>query len=102
MLKEVGKEDIKSVGGKGANLGELLKLGIPVPSGFVITTSSFEKLIRDSNIEDTIHEVINNTDVNDAISLMDSSMKIKEMILSCRIPQEIEEKIRVLSRSNKQ
>ncbi len=93
MLKEVGKEDIKSVGGKGANLGELLKLGISVPSGFVITTSSFEKFIRDSNIGETINEIINNTDVNDAISLMDSSMKIKEMILSCRIPQEIEAKI---------
>ncbi|MEM2990533.1 MAG: PEP/pyruvate-binding domain-containing protein [Halobacteria archaeon] len=34
---ELTKEDIPLVGGKNANLGELIKAGIPVPPGFAIT-----------------------------------------------------------------
>jgi pyruvate,water dikinase len=90
-LDKVGKEDIKSVGGKGANLGQLLKYGIPVPSGFAVTTMSFEMLIRDSNIGDTIKEIIGHTDVDDAVALVESSNRIKQMILSCIMPKEIEE-----------
>ncbi len=35
--------DVNLVGGKGASLGEMVKMGIPVPSGFVITTEAFHK-----------------------------------------------------------
>ena len=34
-----GQEDLKNLlGGKGANLAEMRKLGLPVPSGFTIST----------------------------------------------------------------
>jgi len=37
-FKEINKEDVPSVGGKWANLGELLnKVKVPVPDGFAIT-----------------------------------------------------------------
>ena len=35
-LEDVRKEDVATVGGKAANLGELLSLGMPVPDGFVV------------------------------------------------------------------
>jgi pyruvate,water dikinase len=38
-FSEVGKEDLGLVGGKGANLGELTRAGIPVPPGFVLRSS---------------------------------------------------------------
>ena len=31
-LADVGREDIRLAGGKGANLGELLRAGFPVPA----------------------------------------------------------------------
>ncbi len=37
-LEEVTKDDIPIAGGKGANMGEMIRIGLPVPSGFVITT----------------------------------------------------------------
>jgi pyruvate,water dikinase len=37
---EVGKGDIASVGGKGANLGELTNARIPVPPGFIVTAQA--------------------------------------------------------------
>ena len=40
-LTEVGREDVGEVGGKGAGLGEMLRAGIPVPAGFVVTTAAY-------------------------------------------------------------
>lgn len=42
-LRTVGREDVGLVGGKGANLGELLRRGFPVPDGFVVTTRAFDE-----------------------------------------------------------
>ncbi len=33
--------DVATVGGKGANLGELTAAGLPVPPGFVVTASAY-------------------------------------------------------------
>jgi pyruvate, water dikinase len=41
MLDEVGRGDVGLVGGKGANLGELLGAGFPVPGGFVVTAAAY-------------------------------------------------------------
>ena len=35
-LKEVDKEDVGLVGGKGANLGEMIQAGFPVPDGLTV------------------------------------------------------------------
>jgi pyruvate,water dikinase len=42
---DVGIGDVASVGGKGANLGELLRAGIRVPEGFVVTTAAFRSAV---------------------------------------------------------
>lgn len=42
-LEEITIKDISTVGGKAASLGELTQLGIPVPSGFVVTAQAFTK-----------------------------------------------------------
>ena len=39
-LAEVGQGDLATAGGKGANLGELIRAGVRVPPGFVITTDA--------------------------------------------------------------
>ena len=57
-INEVGRGQIDQVGGKGANLGELIKSGIPVPPGFVVTTSSFKQFIEDNDIKDQIEQII--------------------------------------------
>ena len=39
-LRDFGRDDLSSSGGKGAYLGELVRAGLPVPDGFVITTAA--------------------------------------------------------------
>ncbi|MDQ6752162.1 MAG: PEP-utilizing enzyme [Actinomycetota bacterium] len=42
---EVGRGDVAWVGGKGANLGELTRAGLPVPPGFVLNTAAYEDFV---------------------------------------------------------
>ncbi|MEV7632780.1 PEP/pyruvate-binding domain-containing protein [Microbacterium sp. NPDC089318] len=42
-LEEVGRDDLATAGGKGANLGELIRAGMPVPGGFVVTTDAYAR-----------------------------------------------------------
>lgn len=92
-LDQIGKDDIKIAGGKGANLGQMIKFGIPVPSGFIVTTSSFDYLIQTNNIGNQIEQIIKNIDVENTTELFMASNTIKKLILSCRMPSEIESKI---------
>ena len=40
-LSHFGRDDLGLAGGKGANLGELVRAGLPVPDGFVVTTAAY-------------------------------------------------------------
>ena len=40
-FEDVAKGDNVTVGGKGANLGELAGAGLPVPPGFVVTAEAY-------------------------------------------------------------
>lgn len=50
QFQEITKEDSSIVGGKGANLGELFRQGLPVPNGFCITTNAFDEYMKQNNI----------------------------------------------------
>ncbi|MFA9431156.1 PEP/pyruvate-binding domain-containing protein [Egicoccus sp. AB-alg2] len=45
-LDQLGTNDRPEVGGKGASLGELIRTGIPVPPGFVVTTRGFLRALE--------------------------------------------------------
>ncbi len=57
-FSEISKNDIALVGGKGASLGELTRAGIPVPSGFVITTEVFKNFKNKEIPREIIHEIL--------------------------------------------
>ncbi|HEU4467525.1 MAG TPA: phosphoenolpyruvate synthase [Nitrososphaeraceae archaeon] len=93
-LAQIGKNDLGVAGGKAANLGEMIRIGIPVPGGFVVTTASYDRMIQKYNLADPISKIINDTNVDDTEKLFEASRKIKELIVSCRIPPEIEARIK--------
>ncbi len=45
-LRDFGRDDLPAAGGKGANLGELIRAEVPVPDGFVITTAAYAAAVR--------------------------------------------------------
>ena len=46
-LGEVGRSQLAAVGGKGAALGDLSRLGVGVPGGCCVTTAAFERFVAD-------------------------------------------------------
>ncbi len=44
------------LGGKGANLAEMTRLGLPVPPGFIVTTEACRAFLRDGEVPDTLWE----------------------------------------------
>ncbi len=59
-LNQLSKKDIRMAGGKGAALGELMKAGIPVPSGFVILAPVFDEFVKNKkNQKDSEKEILN-------------------------------------------
>ena len=51
---ELGSSDIEQAGGKGANLGELTRAGLPVPPGFVVLTEAYRAYIAEHQLNDRI------------------------------------------------
>src|SRR5918997_2369085 len=49
-LTAVGRDDLASAGGKGANLGELIRAGFPVPDGVVVTTDAYAAVVEQAGL----------------------------------------------------
>ncbi len=92
-LNEISKDSLSLAGGKGANLGEMVKLGLPVPEGFVVTTKAFEKFLEVNGIREKIRELTERCDVENTSRLLETSKKIKELILSGEYPEDVKKEI---------
>jgi rifampicin phosphotransferase len=57
QISEIGREHVDVAGGKGANLGELTRAGLPVPNGFVLTTDAYRAFLDAAGIGTPIQEL---------------------------------------------
>jgi len=107
-FEELNKNDIPLVGGKNANLGEMLNAQIPVPPGFAITAYAYNYFITKTGIAEKIYKIIKDTvkDVNNPAEYQEASRKIRKLIESTKMPKEIEKEIqnayKTLSQKTKQ
>ena len=93
-FKDVNKNDIPLVGGKGANLGEMVKAGIPVPDGFVVTAKAYFDFINATSLKKKIMTELSGLDVDDSDKLMKASENIKTAILQAEMPRELIEEVK--------
>ncbi|MCE4618102.1 MAG: pyruvate, water dikinase [Desulfurococcales archaeon] len=63
-LDEIDKSLHEKVGGKAVGLGEMIKAGIPVPPGFVITADAYKDFILETGIAGFIKHVLEETIVS--------------------------------------
>ena len=92
-FNQVNKSDIPLVGGKGANLGEMINAGFPIPPGFIVTSKAYYQVIEANNLKPQIISILDQIDSKDIHSLNQASHKIKKLILRASIPQELSNEI---------
>ncbi|MEM0043086.1 MAG: phosphoenolpyruvate synthase [Thermofilaceae archaeon] len=94
-FEELGKEDVPLVGGKCANLGEMINAGIPVPPGFAITAYAYKRFIEETGIAQKIYDILDETitDPRNPAQYEEASKKIRKLIESTPIPKEIRDAI---------
>ena len=89
----IHKEDVPVVGGKGANLGEMYNIKIPVPPGFVITTNAYEYLLEKSGLNEEIKKILSGLDYENTRELEERTKKIRGLIENAKIPNDLREEI---------
>ena len=92
-LEDIRADDIGSVGGKGASLGEMTDAGLPVPPGFVVTADTYRSFIEETGIDEELFAAVD-VDAEDSASLAEAESKAKELILETETPEPIREEIR--------
>jgi len=91
---EVGRDDLGLVGGKGANLGELTRAGIPVPPGFVVTADAYFRFLQRGGLEPVLRKELFKLDVHDSRTLNERAARIRERIMAAEMPATIAAEIR--------
>ena len=92
-FKDVDREDIDIVGGKGANLGEMTKAGFPVPPGFIVTAESYSHFLDVTGLRDDLARILRPLDVSDSRALEKASSDIEKLITRSQFPAEVAEPI---------
>lgn len=93
-LSDLSKNDTPAAGGKGANLGELLRNEIPVPNGFVVDSRTFMDFIEKTGIKDDIKKILDEVDTENTDDLNYASKKIREEVESKEMLPELKEEIK--------
>ena len=92
-FKDIDKHDGPTVGGKGANLGEMTKAGFPVPNGFVVTVHAYRTFLEEAKIKHEIVEALHGLDVSDSQALDKAALKVQHIITRSDFPKDIAQDI---------
>ena len=66
-LENLSKDDVPRAGGKGANLGELTRAGLPVPPGFVVTSDAYLRAMEAGGVRAGLLDEVAAADVDDPL-----------------------------------
>ena len=92
-FEELGSGEVTQAGGKGANLGEMTKAGLPVPPGFVVTAQTYQRFIEESGLAAKIKRRLSGLDVDDNIQLRRKAKDIQLLISQTKVPPQIHEEV---------
>jgi pyruvate,water dikinase len=77
---ELSKADVPRVGGKGANLGELTRAGLPVPPGFVVTAQAYLEAMDAGGVRRSLLDEVAATDPDSPETLDAAAHRIRSLV----------------------
>ena len=91
---EIGINDVPSVGGKNASLGEMTKAlvqkGVNIPFGFATTAEAYFYFLSSTGLDKQIVEVLKDLDIHDLKKLAEKAKEVRGLILNSQLPEELE------------
>lgn len=96
---EYDEEHRPRVGGKCASLGTMLKVGLPVPPGFAVTTDAFNSLRSYTETRARINELLDGADFNDPAGLRQISTEVRKLIEELPLDPAIADEVRTAYRA---
>ena len=86
--------DVGLVGGKCTNLGELCKIGVPVPPGFAVTTHVFDEFVASEGIFDEVRQLpVMAKELSSINEFEEASLLIRKIIESKQLSVNLTEPI---------
>jgi rifampicin phosphotransferase len=93
-FNEICKDDIALAGGKGANLGELSRAGLPVPPGFILTTAGYDAFVEANEIGDAIVKLASVPRADNRAAFEEVTQRIRALFSGGKVPEKMAEEIR--------
>ncbi|HEX4932310.1 MAG TPA: PEP/pyruvate-binding domain-containing protein, partial [Gemmatimonadaceae bacterium] len=86
---DLDRTRIGEAGGKGANLGELVRAGIPVPDGFVISSATYDEFLEGAGLSPKLAAISHGLAVDDGAALQQAADRMRALVLGADVPAEI-------------
>ena len=90
---EVRASDVGLVGGKGANLGEMVAAGLPVPPGFCLCAQAYRDFVQAAELDEPIRSILAETRQDDPADVEVNSARIRDLFSQHQVPRPIAEQI---------
>lgn len=96
-LHELGMEDLETVGGKNASLGEMISqldnLGVSVPGGFATTAFAYQEFLSQSGLKQRIDAKLDKLDVEDVKALAQAGKEIRQSVMDTSFTPELDQAV---------
>src|ERR671938_1186582 len=92
-LEALRRDAAGRAGGKGANLGELLAAGFPVPPGFCVTTTAYRRAVEGAGLTGALDEALRGVHVDDPGSAEAASARAAALFEDLPLPNDLAEAI---------
>lgn len=83
------RSDVPTLGGKGANLGEMTAAGLPVPPGFILAIEAYRQFYESNELGPGIAGLLKDIDPDDPVALERSATALRQLILAGTVPDSL-------------
>jgi pyruvate,water dikinase len=94
LLSDLRRDDVAVAGGKGANLGELVSAGFPVPPGLVVGAPAYGAFCDAGGLRDRLAALLDGVDVDDTARLEAAAARARELVMTEPLAPALERVLR--------
>jgi pyruvate,water dikinase len=106
FFNEIGIDDVPSVGGKNASLGEMYReltpQGVRVPNGFAITAQAYWYVLEKAGIAQRLRDALDGLRADDAEDLARRGKLARDLVYGAPLPEDLRNEILQAYRSLQQ